>query len=66
MTRVQALEKEIRTLSRDELAELRDWFAAYDARQWDRQIESDAKTGRLDGFAAAALKAHRRGESREL
>ncbi len=66
MTRIQALEKEVRSLSHDELAKFRAWFARFDAVQWDRQIESDMATGKLDSLAARALAAHRRGESREL
>lgn len=57
MTRVQALEKDIRELSRTELTELRDWFAALDAEEWDRQIEGDAAGGKLDRLAQRALAA---------
>ncbi len=66
MTRIQALEKEVRSLSHDELAEFRGWFARFDAAQWDRQFESDVAAGKLDRLAARALAAHERGESREL
>ena len=66
MTRVQALGKEIQALSQTELTELRDWFAAFDASEWDRQIEEDVQSGKLDRLAQRALAAHQRGESREL
>ncbi len=66
MTKIETLEQEVRTLSRDELAEFRAWFTRFDAAQWDRQIESDVKAGKLDRLAAEALAAHQRGESREL
>ncbi len=66
MTRVQTLEKEVLSLTEDELAEFRAWFVRFDAAQWDRQLESDMASGRLDQLAAKALAAHRRGESREL
>lgn len=36
------------------------------AAQWDRQIESDIQSGRLNDLAEEARAAHRRGESREL
>jgi len=64
--RVEALEKEIKDLSRDELASFRTWFAKFDAAEWDRQIENDIDAGKLDNLAAKALAAHKRGESREL
>jgi len=64
--KIEMLEKEVQDLSRDELASFRNWFAKFDAVAWDRQIESDIETGKLDKLAAKALAAHKRGESREL
>jgi hypothetical protein len=64
--KVKELEKEIQDLSRDELVSFRNWFAKFDAAEWDRQIESDIETGKLDKLAAKAIAAHKRGESREL
>ena len=64
--KVEALEKEIKDLSRDELALFRNWFVKFDASEWDRQIENDVNAGKLDKLAAKALAAHKRGESREL
>jgi len=66
VTKIETLEQEVSALSHDELAEFRSWFARFDAVQWDRQIESDVKAGKLDRLAAEALAAHQRGESREL
>jgi len=65
-SRVKTLEKEIRELSRDELMTFRDWFAKFDADEWDRQIEADIQAGKLDKLAAKALSEHKRGESRAL
>jgi hypothetical protein len=64
--KVEALENEIKDLSRDELASFRNWFVKFDAAEWDRQIENDIKAGKLDQLAAKALAAHKRRESREL
>jgi hypothetical protein len=64
--KVEALEKEIRDLSRAELASLRSWFVEFDAAEWDHQIEADVAASKLDKLAAKALAAHKRGESREL
>ena len=66
LTKIETLEREVRALSREELAEFRAWFSRFDASRWDRQIESDVKAGKLDRLAAEALAAHQRGESREL
>jgi len=40
--------KKIPKLSATELAELREWFAERDADEWDREIERDAASGKLD------------------
>jgi hypothetical protein len=50
MSTVQDIESAIAKLSRDDLAKLRAWFAHFDADAWDRQIEEDARDGRLDAF----------------
>lgn len=62
-TKVELIENEIRSLDRGELANLRDWFARYDARQWERQIHADLAGGKLDELAAEALAEHKRGKS---
>jgi hypothetical protein len=66
MTKVEKLEREIRGLSTEELASFREWFAAFDAAAWDRQLEADVKAGKLDTLADAALADHRAGRSRKL
>ena len=59
MTKIEKLEREIRILTAKKLATFREWFAAFDAAAWDRQIEKDAKAGKLDALADAALADHR-------
>ena len=66
MTKVEKLEREIRGLSAKELATFREWFAGFDAAAWDHQLEEDAKAGKLDALADAALADHRAGRSRKL
>jgi hypothetical protein len=66
MNRVEAIEQEIQTLSPQELADLREWFVHYDAAAWDRQIERDVATDRLEALASRALADHEAGTSREL
>lgn len=60
MIKVESLEKEIKGLSRAELEEFRNWFKEYDSEEWDKQIEEDAKTGKLDALVEKALKEHNR------
>lgn len=59
MTRVEKLEKEVKELSREELDAFRRWFHEYDAAEWDRRIEEDARAGRLDRVAEEAIADHR-------
>ena len=66
MTRVQVLQREIEMLSPEELAELCAWFVERDADVWDREIERDASSGRLDDLFATSLADHRAGKSREI
>lgn len=58
MSRVEQIEGQIQQLSAEELAALREWFAAFDAESWERQIDADAREGRVDRLAEAALRDH--------
>jgi hypothetical protein len=66
MSRVQAIEAQITELSDAERAELRDWFVNSDHAAWDRQIEADSASGRLDRVFAEALRDHANGKSTPL
>jgi hypothetical protein len=65
MTR-QELERSISELAPEELAKFRQWFLAFDATNWDQQIEDDVTAGRLDALADEAIGEHRAGKSRRL
>lgn len=45
---VPELEESVAHLSRDELSAFAKWFEEYLADEWDRQIEEDARAGRLE------------------
>ena len=66
MSRVEELEQEIAALDQDELQVLREWFARFDADDWDRQIAADVKSGKLARLAERALRDHEMGHSTEL
>jgi hypothetical protein len=66
MTKVQAIEEEIKGLSPSELAELRDWLLEHDWAAWDRQIEQDSASGKLDKLFAKARGDHAAGKSTKL
>ena len=52
---VKSIETAVESLPPMELAEFRRWFAEFDGSAWDRQIEHDAASGKLDHLAAEAL-----------
>lgn len=66
MTKVEKLEREVKGLRRDELAAFRKWFREYDAEEWDRQIEEDARSGKLDKVAEKALREYKAGRAKAL
>jgi len=66
MTELEKLEQRIQRLSPDELKRFRAWFAEFDARVWDEQIEADAKAGKLDKLVLEALSEYKTGKKREL
>lgn len=66
MSKVETIEQEIKTLSPAELAAFRNWFRQFDAEAWDHQIEEDAKNGKLDALAKAALQKFQSGAGSEL
>jgi hypothetical protein len=66
MTKLEKIETAIEELSPDELQQLASWFAEYHADAWDKQIEADVASGRLDGLAEKALAHHRAGRTSPL
>ncbi len=63
---VQDLEIAVTVLSKEELAEFSRWFEEYLADEWDKKIEEDAKAGKLDRLAAAALAEYQAGKFTRL
>jgi hypothetical protein len=66
MSTIDDIENAIQRLSAEDLALFRAWFAEFDARQWDRQLDDDVEAGRLDALADEAIKDDRAGRSTDL
>jgi predicted esterase len=66
MTDVKALEEAVQALAPAALAEFRRWFAEFDAAAWDQQLESDARSGKLDALLAEAAQDYEGPASRPL
>jgi hypothetical protein len=66
MTTIEEIEKAVAELPADQLRRFRAWFAEFEAARFDRQIEEDAKAGKLDRLAEQALADYQAGRAREL
>ena len=66
MSELEELERRIRKLSPQDLAKFRAWFAEFDHALWDRQIEADSKSGKLDRLANEALADYKAGKAKKI
>jgi hypothetical protein len=66
MTKLEKIEKEIASLDPKDVRKLADWIEEYKSELWDRQIEADAKAGRLDKLVENARKEIASGKVRPL
>ena len=48
MSRIGEIQSAIDSLTPEDYARLREWFANKDWEQWDQELESDTAGGRLD------------------
>lgn len=63
---IEFLENRILKLDNDSFSKLRDWFTELDNTRWDRQLEADSNSGKLDFLINAALAEHKAGKTRDL
>jgi hypothetical protein len=66
MSELEDLEKRIRDLPPEKLAQFRNWFVEFDHSMWDRQIEADAKNGKLDRLVNEGLADYKAGKARKI
>ncbi|PDT16233.1 hypothetical protein CO670_14340 [Rhizobium sp. J15] len=66
MTKLEQIEKSVAELDKQEFEAFSAWFEALQAERWDRQLETDAASGRLDHLADKALADFRSGKTRRL
>ncbi len=66
MSKIESIEKQIQSLSEDELAQFRAWFVEFDWAAWDRQFERDVADGKLDTLAEKALRDYTSGKTTPL
>ena len=63
---VEEIEKAITQLSIEDVAELSAWFADYQAKLWDEQLECDLDEGRLDALLEEVDAEYEAGKARPL
>jgi histidinol dehydrogenase len=66
MQTVQEIVSAVSQLSKDALASFREWFDEFDAETWDKQLEDDVMSGKLDNFADQAISDFQAGKCKEL
>jgi hypothetical protein len=66
MSTIEEIKEAVDRLSHEELSRFRQWFLERDAESWDREMEEDARTGKLDFLAEEALRDFREGKAHKL
>jgi hypothetical protein len=66
MNTLQRIEEEIQSLPFDQVDTLQTWLDDYKATLWDKQIEKDAKHGKLDSLMNQAKADFKAGKCDEL
>ncbi|MBM4386434.1 MAG: hypothetical protein FJ088_01770 [Deltaproteobacteria bacterium] len=66
MSAVKEIVEAVSHLSKKDLAAFRKWFAEFDAGVWDKQLEKDVSSGKLDRLAEEALKDLKEGRCSNL
>lgn len=66
MSTLEEIQSAISSLSSEDYARLLQWFTDRDWEQWDRQIEEDAASGKLDFLVEEAMNEKAQGRLQEL
>ena len=66
MAKVDEIKTAIESLPEEEFVQLRKWFSEKDWEKWDRQIERDSESGKLNFLIEEALEEKRMGKLKDL
>jgi len=66
MSTVEEILRSIESLSEEEFTRLRQWFSERDWGKWDKQIEVDSESGKLDFLVKEAHDEKAKGKLKEL
>jgi hypothetical protein len=65
-TKIEQLEMAVTSLPEEEYSQFRRWFFDRDWEKWDRELEADAASGRLDFLVQEAADAKKNGRLKDL
>ncbi len=66
LTTVKDIEKAVENLTQNDLQKFRSWFFEYDQDKWDKQLDSDIASGKLDALAKEALAEFENGKTKVI
>ena len=66
MASVKEIQSEIESLPRPEYMRLLQWIRKKDSESWDKELEEDALSGKLDFLIDEALDEKRKGHLKDL
>jgi len=66
VTRIEEIKNAVVSLPVNEYRKLRDWFLERDWEEWDKQIEADSGSGKLDFLVKEAMDEKSSGKLRKL
>ena len=66
MSNIENIQQAILSLSKDDYAQLRQWFYELDWEEWDRLIEADSANGKLESLIVEAEQAKQQGTLKTL
>jgi len=66
MSRVEALKAQIESLPSDEFAEIFRWLSEKEWERWDKEIEADSQTGKLDFLVSEGREEKAKGTLKDL
>lgn len=66
MTKVEEIKQAIEALPEKDFIRLREWFSEKDWDKWDKELEADVNSGKLDFIVKEAKDAKYNGELKDL
>lgn len=66
MIALQELENEVKNLPKQDFNQFRNWFLDYENSKWDKEIEEDIYSGKLDDIMNNAKKDFKNGKYETL